>query len=139
LITAGLSWNLWKPYSKKRVTRSKQPRIDSQLNSAGAIKLNAANITLREERNASAQAVQAGQYVQISIHDQGIGIPEEDLSTIFDLYFTTKEKGSQKGMGFGLAIAYSIIKKHGGHITVDSKVGAGSTFHVYLPVLNTSK
>ena len=100
---------------------------------AGTIKLNAANITIGEERNASAKAVQTGQYVQISIHDQGIGIPEENLSKIFDLYFTTKEKGSQRGMGFGLAIVYSIIQRHGGYITVDSKAGAGSTFRVYLP------
>ena len=56
-------------------------------------------------------------------------ILQEHLQKIFDPYFTTKLKGS----GLGLATAYSIVKKHGGHITVDSEIGAGTTFHIYLP------
>jgi PAS domain S-box-containing protein len=70
-----------------------------------------------------------GTYVKISIQDQGGGIPEEFLPKIFDPYFTTKQKGS----GLGLATCYSIVKKHGGHIEVKSKVGVGTTFHIYLP------
>ena len=70
-----------------------------------------------------------GNYIKISIKDQGEGIPEEDLGRIFDPYFTTKEKGR----GLGLATTYSIIKNHEGHVTVDSKVGTGTTFSIYLP------
>jgi len=70
-----------------------------------------------------------GKYVKISIQDQGIGIPEEHLQKIFDPYFTTKQEGS----GLGLATAYSIIKKHDGHIAAESKLGVGTTFHIYLP------
>lgn len=70
-----------------------------------------------------------GEYVKISIQDYGIGIPKEYLQKIFDPYFTTKQKGS----GLGLATAYSVIKKHDGHITVESVKGDGSTFHIYLP------
>ncbi|MGE5172746.1 MAG: PAS domain S-box protein [Betaproteobacteria bacterium] len=70
-----------------------------------------------------------GRYVKISVKDQGIGIPREILSKIFDPYFTTKPKGS----GLGLATSYSIVKKHGGYIGVESEPGAGSIFHVYLP------
>ncbi|MCG2720936.1 MAG: PAS domain S-box protein, partial [Thermodesulfovibrionales bacterium] len=73
--------------------------------------------------------VEPAKYVRISIRDEGIGIAEKHLSKIFDPYFTTKKKGS----GLGLAAAYSIIKKHSGHISVDSLPGAGTTFHIYLP------
>ena len=61
--------------------------------------------------------------------DHGIGIPEEHLKRIFDPYFTTKQRGS----GLGLATAYSIIRNHGGYIAVESRLGAGTTFHVCLP------
>lgn len=74
-----------------------------------------------------------GDYVKISFQDEGTGIKKENLERIFDPYFTTKDAGSQKGVGLGLAIAYSIIKKHNGHIAVESSVGGGTTFHIYLP------
>lgn len=77
--------------------------------------------------------LKAGDYVKISLEDEGSGIKKEHLDRIFDPYFTTKDVGSQKGVGLGLAIAYSIIKKHGGHIAVESAVGGGTTFHIYLP------
>jgi PAS domain S-box-containing protein len=75
-----------------------------------------------------------GPYVRISVTDQGTGISEQHLSRIFDPYFTTKQTGS----GLGLATAYSIIKSHGGHISVDAKLGRGSTFNVYLPASLTT-
>ncbi len=70
-----------------------------------------------------------GAYVKISIQDTGTGIPDEHRVKIFDPYFTTKQKGS----GLGLASAYSIIKRHDGHIAVESVPGKGTTFHIYLP------
>ncbi|KNZ70534.1 signal transduction histidine kinase, nitrogen specific, NtrB [Thermincola ferriacetica] len=70
-----------------------------------------------------------GRYVKVTVDDQGIGIPEENLPRIFDPYFTTKPKGS----GLGLATAYSIIKKHNGHIEVESEPGQGTRFYIYLP------
>jgi PAS domain S-box-containing protein len=73
--------------------------------------------------------IDAGRYVKISIQDEGIGISADHLSKIFDPYFTTKQTGS----GLGLATAYSIIQNHRGHISVESKLEKGSTFHVYLP------
>jgi len=73
--------------------------------------------------------LRGGRYVKLSIADQGVGIAEEHLPKIFDPYFTTKPKGS----GLGLATTYSIIKRHGGHIRVVSKVGEGTTFYIYLP------
>ena len=71
----------------------------------------------------------AGRYVRLSISDTGPGIPPENLTRIFEPYFTTKKTGS----GLGLATVYSIIKKHHGHITVQSQLGHGSRFEIWLP------
>jgi len=70
-----------------------------------------------------------GKYVKISVSDEGVGIAPENLKRIFDPYFTTKVTGT----GMGLASSYSVIKRHGGHIDVNSKVGCGSEFTVFLP------
>lgn len=77
--------------------------------------------------------LQDGKYVRFSFIDQGIGIIQKDLDKIFDPYFTTKPFGN----GLGLTAALSIVKNHQGHITVDSKVGQGTSFHLYLPAANT--
>jgi PAS domain S-box-containing protein len=74
-----------------------------------------------------------GTFIQISIEDKGIGIPEENIAKVFDPYYTTKLLGAQKGMGLGLAVVYSILKKHNGCVTVDSTRDIGSTFHIYFP------
>jgi CheY-like chemotaxis protein len=71
--------------------------------------------------------------VQVSVADQGCGIPPEILPRIFDPYFSTKKRDARKGMGLGLTICDSVIKKHGGAICVESKPGAGATFRFYLP------
>lgn len=73
--------------------------------------------------------VKEGKYIRITIKDQGVGIAKNDLLKLFDPYFTTKQQGS----GLGLTTTYSIIQKHDGHITVESQLGVGTTFHVYLP------
>jgi len=74
-------------------------------------------------------------FIRIDVQDTGPGISPENLDQIFDPFFTTKEAG--KGTGLGLAIVYGIIKKHGGYIEVASKLGEGTTFSVYLPVIYT--
>ena len=70
--------------------------------------------------------------VVIRISDTGVGIPEEHLSKLFNPFFTTKPVG--EGTGLGLSISYGIIQKHGGRIEVDSAVGRGTTFTIYLPI-----
>ena len=77
------------------------------------------------------EIIKPGDYVRISVCDQGHGIKEEHLAKIFDPYFTTKKKGT----GLGLATVYSIISQHGGHLLVDSEYGKGASFSVYLPAL----
>jgi PAS domain S-box-containing protein len=74
-------------------------------------------------------ALDPGDYVQLSIRDQGTGIKREHLKKVFDPYFTTKQKGS----GLGLAVAYSIITRHDGQLTVDSTLGEGTAFTLLLP------
>ncbi len=74
-------------------------------------------------------------YVKVSVQDEGIGIAPEHLSKVFDPYFTTKQKGS----GLGLASCYSILRNHDGFVTVESDLGVGSTFHVFLPAAPMNK
>lgn len=92
----------------------------------GTIKITAKNVSLGQPSETIAGD---GDYVKISVQDHGIGIPKENLQKIFDPYFTTRDKGS----GLGLATAHSIVLKHNGYITVESREGKGATFSVYLP------
>ncbi len=73
---------------------------------------------------------QAGQFVQVEIRDNGVGIAEQDLEHIFDPFFTNKKEGS----GLGLSISHQIVQEHGGYITAESKVGRGTSFFINLPV-----
>jgi len=75
----------------------------------------------------------ARRYIRVTFRDQRYGIPAEVLPRIFYPYFSTKERGAQKGMGLGLSACHSIMKKHGGHITARSEVGMGTTICIYLP------
>jgi PAS domain S-box-containing protein len=75
-----------------------------------------------------------GPYVKLSVSDTGHGIPEAIVNRIFDPFFTTKKRG--EGSGMGLSVSYGIIKRFGGTITVDSLVGNGTTFNIYLPVVH---
>lgn len=74
-----------------------------------------------------------GDYVCVSILDAGGGIPEHLLSKVFDPYYSTKQRGEQKGMGLGLTIARTVFHKHGGFVSVASQVGQGTTVHCFLP------
>jgi PAS domain S-box-containing protein len=93
---------------------------------------------LLETRNATHHDIPAkgytvnpGDYVRLSVRDTGVGMDRETMVRIFDPFFTTKRMG--RGTGLGLASAYGIVKGHGGYIDVESEMGAGSVFFVYLP------
>jgi PAS domain S-box-containing protein len=96
----------------------------------GIVAIHATNVTVPEW---DALPLKEGDYVKITVEDEGTGLSPVDLQKIFDPYFTTKELGSQKGMGLGLTICYSIVRSHGGFITATSEVGSGTTVYVYLP------
>lgn len=108
------------------------------INSAESARDGSIYILVKAERtsvNSTSQLpLNKGIFIRVSISDNGKGINSENLHQIFDPYFSTKVLGNQKGMGLGLAICYSIIKKHNGHITVESEPGQGTTINIYLPI-----
>lgn len=96
------------------------------MTSGGALRVEIRNVTLTIENRVS---LQEGDYIVVSISDTGIGIPPSIINRIFDPFFSTKKNGS----GLGLATCFSIVKKHDGIVHVESELGKGSTFFIYLP------
>ncbi len=101
----------------------KQVIINFFLNAEDALLENKGEITIATEQNKTS--------VIVKIHDNGNGIPEEDIKNLFEPFFTTK---GVKGTGLGLSVSYGIVKKHSGNIEVESVLGKGSTFIVTLPI-----
>ncbi|NLT24780.1 MAG: PAS domain S-box protein, partial [Syntrophorhabdus sp.] len=94
----------------------------------GTIRIAAENVNLLQPEG----PLNPGRYIRLTIEDTGCGISPEDLERVFDPYFTTKEMGSEKGMGLGLAICYSIVKNHNGYISISSEQGVGTTVSVHI-------
>jgi len=101
----------------------------------GFINIELKEITLKDNELPDS-ALQPGQYVRLSVSDNGIGMSQNTVHNIFEPYFTTKEKG--KGTGLGLAVVFGIVKEYGGDIKVYSEVGKGTTFNIYLPLMEKS-
>jgi PAS domain S-box-containing protein len=99
---------------------------DQAMPSGGTVNVEAANVMVGPSEPLP---LKEGKYVRISISDQGIGIPEKHLPRIFDPFYSTKDKGS----GLGLSISHTIIERHKGTIQVESELGTGTAFHIYLP------
>ena len=100
--------------------------------SGGNIQVDATNVIVKGREH---PALDPGKYVKISISDTGMGIAEKYIPRIFDPFFTTKQKGS----GLGLATSYSIVKRHGGIIDIESILGVGATFHIFIPAAEHPK
>ncbi|HTG01203.1 MAG TPA: PAS domain S-box protein [Nitrospirota bacterium] len=98
---------------------------DQAMPEGGMLKIIGANVTVGDD----IPPLAPGRYVKLSFIDAGIGIPSEHVDKIFEPYFTTKETGS----GLGLASSFSVVKRHDGHITVETDPRTGTAFHVYLP------
>ncbi len=92
----------------------------------GTIQISAENTELE---NKNPYGLDPGQYVSVSVSDEGVGIPKENLDKVFNPYFTTRSEGT----GLGLANCKEIIEKHRGNIWADSQLGVGTTFHTNLP------
>jgi len=92
----------------------------------GMIRVSAENVSLDDNNSLN---LKGGDHIKLVLEDTGVGIPHEIIDKIFDPFFTTKNRGS----GLGLATSHSIIAKHGGKLTVNSEVGKGATFEIFIP------
>jgi two-component system, cell cycle sensor histidine kinase and response regulator CckA len=97
----------------------------------GKLLVNTRNATLTEAEQRGVELMPAGEYIVVEVTDTGIGIPRENLSRIFEPFFSTKEVGS--GTGLGLSTVYGIVKQTGGFVFVESVVNKGTSFTIYLP------
>jgi PAS domain S-box-containing protein len=103
----------------------------------GVLEVNLTGVTIDSDFIAQHPEITAGNYLRIEISDSGCGMTRESMARIFNPFFTTKDRG--KGTGMGLSVVHGIAKSHGGTITVSSEPGKGSTFNVYLPMMENIK
>ena len=96
----------------------------------GRLTIETGNANLDEEVAAAAE-IEPGEYVALTVTDSGTGMPADVLERIFEPFFTTKDVG--EGSGLGLSMVFGFVKQSGGHVTVDSEVGKGTTFRIFLP------
>lgn len=87
-----------------------------------------------EEAARTGQPIPGGDLVRVAFHDFGPGVDPALLDQVFDPYFSTKQKGAQKGMGLGLTIVHAIVKKHGGRVWIDTPAVGGCTVFLYFPL-----
>jgi len=98
----------------------------------GLIRLKLDVLEVIHPHDAPVEGMQPGYWVRLQVSDSGMGIPAQDLPRLFEPFFTTKPAG--KGSGLGLAQVYGLVRQHGGEITVESTLDAGTTFNLYFPV-----
>lgn len=108
------------------------------MESSGTIRASLDMVEGEIEAAQTGQPLAHGDYIRVILTDDGPGIDAEIIDQVFDPYFSTKQKGAQKGMGLGLTIVHSIIKKHKGMVWLDSRPGKGCSVYLYLPVSDST-
>jgi two-component system, cell cycle sensor histidine kinase and response regulator CckA len=101
----------------------------------GRLILQTADVDLKESLLTEKNGIKGGRYVMLAVSDSGLGMTEEVISHLFEPFFTTKDPG--KGTGLGLSTVYGIVRQSDGCILVDSEPGVGSTFTIYLPLVES--
>ena len=132
--------NLWQVEVDKgqmsQVFKNVLLNAKESMKEGGTVQIRAENISSLIDEDIVAETKADRRFVKIDITDQGTGISDQIMYNIFDPYFSTKDRGAQKGMGLGLTVASSIIKQHNGHMVIKSEENVGTSVYIYLPGLN---
>lgn len=130
-VIAGGLWNcLADPAQVENAILNLAINARDAMPEGGKLTIEAGNASL-DDRYASEEDVEAGQYIMLAITDTGQGISQENLDKVFEPFFTTKKVG--EGSGLGLSMVFGFVKQSGGHMKVYSEEGEGTTFRIYLP------
>jgi PAS domain S-box-containing protein len=136
-VELDLPENLWPvafdPEAMREVFSHLAVNAREAMPGGGTLRVNGRNLDPAPGRANGGAGPLGGPSVYLRFADTGRGIPPEQIDLVFDPYFSTKERGGQRGMGMGLALVSAIVRKHEGHISATSTPGRGTAFHLHLP------
>jgi signal transduction histidine kinase/ActR/RegA family two-component response regulator len=121
------------PHQLEQVLLNMALNARDAMSADGHLLLSTQAVTLDDADRRAHASAQAGNYVRLTVADNGCGMPPEVVERAFEPFFTTKPQG--EGTGLGLAVSWGVVQQHGGFIHCASEVGAGTTFEIYLPVV----
>lgn len=105
----------------------------------GLLTISTGNICMDDETIGKWGKIPEGRYVRLTVSDTGCGIAQDIMPNIFDPFFTTKKTDRKKGSGLGLSTVFAVVEDHNGYIDCNTKIGKGTTFHIYFPVTDEPK